>query len=177
MSQVGQEIGAFPFEDLIKNIAMGIAKAQVALDESSAQVALMMSGANEEDKIDFNGERVSLFELGMRPTFYQFVDTVIEIKIVVSMTTSTSSEHSSSYSKRTAKAKAKLSFWSASASAEATVTTSTVNAKYAKKYDYSVEGSSLVRTKLVPVPPPAILEERIRLIMEQDAKAKAETQP
>ena len=38
----------------------------------------------------------------------------------------------------------------------------TVTAHYTGKYNYSVEGSSLLRTKLVPVPPPAILEERIR---------------
>lgn len=169
MSQVGQEMAAFPFEHLIKNIASGIANAQIELDRSSAQVALMMSGTNEEDRIDFNGESLSLFDLGLRPTFYQFVDTVIEIKIVVSMTTSTSSEHSSSRTKK--KAKVGISFWSASASAS--VSTSTVTAKYARKYDYSVEGSSLVRTKLVPVPPPAILEERIRRIMEEDAAAKA----
>ncbi|NJM78964.1 MAG: hypothetical protein HC854_03825 [Flavobacterium sp.] len=34
------------------------------------------------------------------------------------------------------------------------------------KYSYSAEGSSLLQTKLVPIPPPAVLEERIQLQME-----------
>jgi hypothetical protein len=46
------------------------------------------------------------------------------------------------------------------------VSTSQVNASYSQKYSYSAEGSSLLRTKLVPIPPPAILEERIRQQME-----------
>jgi len=29
-----------------------------------------------------------------------------------------------------------------------------VNAKYSQKYSYKVEGSSMLRTKLLPVPPP-----------------------
>ena len=44
---------------------------------------------------------------------------------------------------------------------------SSVSASYASKYSYSAEGSSLIRTKLVPVPSPAILEERIRNLVEK----------
>ena len=43
---------------------------------------------------------------------------------------------------------------------------STVSAAFASKYQYSAEGSSLLRTKLVPVPPPAILQERMRRLAE-----------
>ena len=49
--------------------------------------------------------------------------------------------------------------------------TSTVNSTYSSKYSYSEEGSSLLRTKLVPIPPPAILEERIRALMEVTKEA------
>ncbi len=45
------------------------------------------------------------------------------------------------------------------------MTVSSVSASYSAKYQYSAEGSSLMRTKLVPVPPPAILEERIRAMI------------
>lgn len=53
--------------------------------------------------------------------------------------------------------------------------TTTVDGSYSQKYSYSAEGASLLRTKLVPVPPPAILEERIREVMdaEKDFLAKA----
>ncbi|WVM90436.1 hypothetical protein UMZ34_09950 [Halopseudomonas pachastrellae] len=49
-----------------------------------------------------------------------------------------------------------------------------MDASYASKYSYSAEGSSLLRTKLSPVPPPPILEERIRAMMEE---AEARRQP
>ena len=40
-----------------------------------------------------------------------------------------------------------------------------VSASFSSKYQYSAEGSSLMRTKLVPIPPPALLEERIRALI------------
>ena len=46
------------------------------------------------------------------------------------------------------------------------VSTSQVNASYSSKYSYDVTGSSFLRTKLVPVPPPPILEVRIRELMD-----------
>jgi len=48
-------------------------------------------------------------------------------------------------------------------------TTSQVDATYSAKYSYSAEGSSLLRTKLVPLPPPPILEERIRRLLDEEA--------
>jgi len=49
-----------------------------------------------------------------------------------------------------------------------------VDASYSSKYSYSAEGSSLLRTKLATVPPPTILEERIRSMMDA---ADARRQP
>ena len=46
------------------------------------------------------------------------------------------------------------------------VTAAQVNASYSSKYSYDVTGSSYLKTKLVPVPPPPILEVRIRDLME-----------
>ncbi|MCP4668430.1 MAG: LamG domain-containing protein, partial [Deltaproteobacteria bacterium] len=43
-----------------------------------------------------------------------------------------------------------------------------IDATRTSKYSYSAEGSCFIRTKLVPIPPPGILEERIRLVMEQE---------
>ncbi len=130
---------------------------------------------NENGKIKRVPQKVSMMELGFTPVFYQFVDTIIEVKISVSMTgtqeeskeeqtttnTNTNSyEHSGSYS-----------WWyygsyRGRSQHKVEARTSTVDAKYSSKYSYSIEGSSLIRTKLVPVPPPSILEERIRLVME-----------
>jgi len=49
--------------------------------------------------------------------------------------------------------------------------TTPVDANYAASYNYSVEQSSVFKTKLVCVPPPVSLEERLRLVMQQEAQA------
>ncbi len=96
----------------------------------------------------------NMLELGFTPTFYQFTDTIIEVKISISF----SSESKSTY-KRTS-ARAGVGWGSVSASS--------VSASYSSKYSYHAEGSSLIRTKLVPIPPPSVLEERIRQLMQNN---------
>src|SRR5690606_19906690 len=49
-----------------------------------------------------------------------------------------------------------------------TVQTAQVNASYSQKYSYSAEGSSLLRTKLVPIPAPTVLEQRIQRMLEEE---------
>jgi hypothetical protein len=115
--------------------------------------------------------RVSMLELGFTPTFYQFVDTIIEVRIAITITSEHSSElNVATTGKSVTKTKAlrrtrrKLG----RKSKNRTVSTTQVNASYASKYSYSAEGSSLLRTKLAPVPPPGILEERIRQILADE---------
>ena len=130
--------------------------------------------------------KLSMIELGFTPNFYQFVDTIIEIKLVVNMVQSneeskgetprtvTTNESSSEYNSHGWG----WSWWRPHSSSykrkETSVVTQTVDAAYANKYSYSVEGSSLVRTKLVPVPPPTILEERIRQLMDEEERYRNE---
>lgn len=110
--------------------------------------------------------RLSMMELGFTPTFYQFVDTIIEVKIAIKYTQEGSS--SLSVTNNNKSTSASLGFGFSKVKAGTNVNTSQVNASYSQKYSYSAEGSSLLRTKLVPTPAPAILEERIRAIMEQE---------
>lgn len=173
---VGQELLDVPFPEMIQSMALGIAEAQFELDRVGMRLAQMMSGTYEVEEVDpetgqktvteetytvkFAGEDLSLLELGFTPTFYQFVDTLIEVKISISITTETTSE-------RTRKVTSASAFggvlpWAAGG----TLRVSSVSARYASKYQYSAEGSSLLRTKLVPVPSPAVLEERIRGLLE-----------
>jgi hypothetical protein len=113
---------------------------------------------------------VSMMELGFTPAFYQFVDTIIEVKISISI--SSTANYSSNYNSSTTSeskysSKNNRHWWYSSSSSYSSsrVSTSQVNANYSNKYSYSAEGSSLLRTKLVPVPPPAILEDRVRELM------------
>ena len=177
---IGRQLTDVKISNLIRDIGLGIAEAQFELDKTSMKIAQMMSGAKYEvdngvddsglpikteegpTLIKFGGKSYSMLELGFTPSFYQFVDTIIEVKMSISMTSSESSSNSSTV--LNVRGKASVGFFSGKASLTAT----SVSASFASKYQYSAEGSSLVRTKLVPVPPPAILEERIRKLMDEN---------
>ncbi len=135
-----------------------------------------------DDKGNRIPTKMSMMELGFVPTFYQFVDTIIEVKISITINATTEAMSSTAASTTDVANRAAYSYqhsgywWgygggaAASASRGTTVTTSQVNAGYANRYNYTVEGASLLRTKLVPVPPPPVLEDRIRQLMEIEAQ-------
>ncbi len=154
---IGQELLNAPFPEMVKSLGVGIAEAQFELDKVSMKITKFMAGLKEDGTADpaallkltsSSPNSYSLLGLGFTPTFYQFVDTVIELKIAISMRSETSNSGVS--------ADVKVGFLSASA----------VGAAYSQKYQYSAEGSSLMRTKLVTVPAPSILEEIIRNELE-----------
>lgn len=141
--------------------------------------------------------RVSMMELGFVPNFYQFLETLIEIKISVSLSksmdgidrsqgssTQTQSqtslgvnEHTQSFGGWWWNSTTSQSSYSSHSSVQALTTP--VDASYSARYNYAVEASSLVRTRLVPIPPPPILEQRIRQLMEleqaRETQAKTPT--
>ena len=179
---VGSELLEVDFAQLVGGMGQGIANAQLRLDMVSMQLAQMMSGQDykllkldenggfvfKDDKpvtidmpavrIDFGGEELSLLELGFTPTFYQFVDTIIEVKVSINIAREV--------------ARGAAAAWTSIPTCQlggnlvtgfsAGLKVATVSASFAAKYQYSAEGSSLLRTKLVPVPPPTILQERMR---------------
>lgn len=184
MSNIGQELLNVPFPEMVEQLGMSIAKAQFALDMNSMKVAQIMSGSDwiDEDaageevmreglKVNFGGRMLSLLELGFTPTFYQFVDTIIEVKISVSMTSETKEKHSKTDVDMNSKVKAG---WGG---ASASMHISTVSASFAARNSFSAEGASLIRTKLVPLPPPAVLQERIRALMEEQKKKEISFDP
>lgn len=122
--------------------------------------------------------RVSMLELGFTPVFYQFIDTIIEVKIAIKITRTSEFTRTSKTTNtdKTNSFRRKNSFWgnNGSSSVNSQVSTSQVDATYAAKYSYSAEGASLLRTKLSPVPPPPMLEERIRNLMDEEAKRRKE---
>lgn len=121
--------------------------------------------------------RLSMLELGFTPVFYNFVDTIIEVKISIQITREREWTRSrQETSRRTSRRKRSGGIFGAifggSRGKRSSVSTSQVDASYSQKYSYSAEGASLLRTKLSPVPPPAILEERIRNQMEAQAERR-----
>ncbi|WP_205859212.1 hypothetical protein [Pleionea sediminis] len=170
---LGQELLNVPFPEMVKNLGVGIAEAQLELDMVSTRIAQLMTGqpvntdedesnADEDSKhkVYIGTTEYSLLELGFTPTFYQFVDTIIEVKMAVSVKRETSQSRSTS--NKTISGKVRPFRGSAS------ISVSSVNASYSSKYQYSAEGSSLMRTKLVPVPPPQTLEDILKEYAKKD---------
>lgn len=122
--------------------------------------------------------RVSMLELGFAPTFYQFIDTIIEVKIAIKITRTTEIGRKQTDTTKAENKRSNAGFGffgfggGVRTGSNSTVTTSQVDATYSAKYSYSAEGSSLLRTKLAPLPPPPILEERIRNLMELENAAR-----
>jgi hypothetical protein len=147
-------LNAMPFDEMIASMGTGIAEAQRKLDEISFEITKMMSGTEAKYRIRLSdsadARSYSLLELGFAPTFYQFVDTVLEVKVAFSMSSETSNT-GSGRGKYQAKS-------------------TPVDATYSNRFQYPVEGSSVMRTKLVTVPPPGLLEGRVRELVEAEQR-------
>ena len=173
---LGQELLNVPFPEMIKNMGLAIAEAQLELDLVGMRIAQMMAGVVQYDDgtttqtdstsamVSFGGGSYTLLELGFTPTFYQFVETIIEVKVAISVRTEVSNN--------TTTRNANVGLPSVTGllglgRGGRQVSVASVNANYSSKFQYTAEGSSLMRTKLVPVPAPAVLEERIRALYTQ----------
>jgi hypothetical protein len=166
---IGQELLDVPMAEMITSLGLAISRAQFELDKTSLEVAKIMAGqkfdslnadgtTNHDTQIlvDFGGDRpLSMLELGFTPSFYHFTDTIVEVKVSIKIAIETTSSFSTFHG----------SAESGFAMFYGTATVNTVSASFANKYNYSAEGSSLLRTKIAPVPPPAILEQRIRALI------------
>lgn len=156
MSRVTRDILNAPLPEMIEKLGKGIAEAQYAMDRNSVKIAQLMAGFREDEngdliqdeaaliKLEQGKPGVSLISLGFAPTFYQFAETHLEMKMSFSMTES------------------REVGVSASVGVKAYFVTASVTASYSQKYQYSAEGSSSIRTKLVSLPSPVVFEQRIK---------------
>jgi hypothetical protein len=159
MVDVGQELLNVPFAEMVEKLALAIAKGQTQLDMNSTEVAKFMA----EQEIELPGikpddakQKFPIIALGFFPGFYQFQEAIIEVKMAITMATSTEAK---------VEAGAKVGWGPFAAS---------VNASYSSKYDYKNEGSSLLRVRMVPVPPPTILQDYMDAVIEA-RKPKTQT--
>lgn len=199
-------------DELVSNLAIGIAKGQMELDKVCMDIAQFMgdaqvafgkrAGSDEPDLL-------SLIELGFTPNFYQFVDTILEVRVSVSTQyeesreydTSHTSMHQNEYQNQSSYQSSQSSsqsgynygyggygWWgwgsrygyggsysgaqsssygTSSSYKQKNISLNTVDAKFASTYNYAVEGSSLIKTKIVPVPPPQVFDEIVRAKVQE----------
>lgn len=154
----GEALLEAPIGELIQRVASSIAEAQLKLDQIGVRVASLLSEAKVTfNKVDGTPVEKSLLELGFMPTFYAFTETEIEIKLTIQLKvdedftikgTATAGDTATGAGVESAKRVVPFGI--------------TITADYHRKYGFDMSGSSLVRTKLLSVPPPSVFLETIK---------------
>ena len=172
MASVGQELLDVPLPEMVLKLALGIAEAQRALDENSVETAKaladttlpMVMGVTQtiaaDGAVTFVNAApvaVSLIQIGLMPTFYQFAEATIEVTMDIKTTTSVETNI-----KVGIKAKAGFALWSASVS---------VDVSHNRKFGKEVRGTSRLLTRMVPVPPPPRLAPQFLVVDNRPAPA------
>jgi hypothetical protein len=165
MASVGQELLDVPLPDMVTKLALGIAEAQRALDENSVETAEILADTKidvipsftqtiaADGAVSFvaaDAVEMSLIQVGLNPTFYQFAEASIEVTMDIKTTTSSETNIKVGF-----KAKVGFSMWSASVR---------VDVSHNRKFQKEVRGTSRLFTKMVPVPPPPRIFPEITVI-------------
>jgi hypothetical protein len=146
-----KETPSASFGDLVRMLAEGIADAQASLDRASAEMVVELANTEVEiiptvtETIDENGvvnytngapQKVSLLQLGVRPTFYQFSQAVVEVVMDIKIVEN-----------ETENGQRRFSLFA-----------NTSDVRFERKLNRDVKISSKLTATLVPVPMPLRLE-------------------
>jgi len=170
-ASVAQALEGVPIGHMLGGLALDLCRAQHEMDLMAVRMTEVMSGRHtvvtgegsarvaeqRDSRIDFDGERVSLLELGLTPTFLQMVDTTLEIKLSISLGRDESSE------RRALDIHASAGGDETGAAAHVTA----VDARFSSRFQYSSEGSSSFTTRLVPVPAPTELIQLVKQLADE----------
>lgn len=153
MSEVNRTTRALlsaPLPDIIKQLGISIAEAQMALDSNSVQIAQEMS----QTEVEIGDDTYNLLSLGFVPSFYAFTEATVEAKLSFSMSESTETSVNVGV-----QVGGGTPFFMAAAS---------VDVGYARKFSVSSEGMSSIAARLVSLPPPEIFIERLKREFQQE---------
>jgi len=171
MASVGQELLAVPLPEMVMKLGLGIAEAQRALDENSVETAQMLVDTTvplvlavtqtiaADGTVSFTNAApvdVSLLQIGLMPTFYQFSEATIEVTMDIKTTSSRETNV-----KVSAKAKVGFGCWSVSVNTEVS---------HNRKFGKEVHGTSRLVTKMVPVPPPPRIAPELMVVDNRPPK-------
>lgn len=167
---VGQELLNVPFPEMVYKLASAIARSQANLDRESIEILKIMGDKEiapvflptvkiEEGELVEDEIETSMIGAGFQPTFYQFAETIIEVKMAITMSRESEYERKTKGNVTTKRTTSR--WWGLSK--KSVVTTTPIDATYSSKYNYTQEGSSLLRTRLVPVPPNPIIQRQLDL--------------
>lgn len=157
-----QEAPSVSFADLVRMMAEGIADAQVELDRASAELIVELADTRvsvvrsitetikEDGSVEVDAAEpveLSLLELGVQPTFYQFSQSTIEVAMDLEIAEEV---ESTSKGRRTLFAR-------------------TRDVTEERKLNRDVSISSKLTATLVPVPSPVRLDVMRTTVIEEDS--------
>ena len=167
IGQIGSELAEVPVGDLLRSVAQGIADGQAALDLAAVKTLIVLSQTTvdlipeitevispetlevQDQRRHDRGDRsprhgdasdpvqLSALQAGLTPSFYQFAEATIQLKLSVQMREVRETQ-SPTLGPPILRAFA-----------------SNVNMRTQNTYSYTAEASSSVTALLKPVPPPA----------------------
>jgi hypothetical protein len=150
-----REVPSASLADLVRMLAEGIADAQLSLDRASAELIIELLNTkvqiipqiteqiiNDEGQVSYQPaapQEVSLLDIGITPTFYQFSQTTIEVAMDIKIV--------ESESESTGDQLPQLSLFA-----------DTASVRSQRQYNRETNLSSKLTTTLIPVPKPLRLE-------------------
>ena len=139
----GRQLAALPIDKMIGMLGVGVAKAQAALDDNSINTAIKLGETylNLPDPADSEAMiSRSLLSLGFLPTFYQFTEATLDLKVEMKWHVEVNTDIK------------------ASASANATVgpvaVAASVSADHGRRFGVDASLMVQVRVAMVAAPPP-----------------------
>jgi hypothetical protein len=184
---IGRDLLDLPFAEMVRNLAIAIADGQTALDRNSLatlrelvneQVDVITDITEtispDEHTVQAGGQTVtvtgarveatgartipmSMFQAGLSPTFYQFTEASIEVRLSITMR----EERSGTSEGREATGGRGIGFLGLGLSR---AYASSVDYRNQNAYDYQSQGASILRATLKPVPPPSRLEPAVTTV-------------
>jgi len=141
------------------------------LTPQTRHVQVLDNNGNPTDLLDANGKPVTvtgvhvdadvspsfpltLLQAGVNPTFYQFTNTTIQVKLSITSTTEIDDTFNTT---QDSQGNQNFLFSSGAVSSH-------VNASYSAKFSYTAEGASSLQTTMMPVPPPKAMMPRFILV-------------
>ncbi|MFX0199203.1 MAG: hypothetical protein ACFFCW_24030 [Candidatus Hodarchaeota archaeon] len=123
-----QDVLVDPLEQILLHVGRGIATAQMELDKNSLATQILID----------NDEYLSQF--GIEATWYHFPETTLELRMSLSMQWEEEKEEG------------KPVAW------KRVLYAAPLNASYKNLFDYEAAGTSMIKTRIVSVPPATTIE-------------------
>ncbi len=131
-TEAGESLAA-PLGDLIAAVGRGLAEAQQALDLATVETIKQLYAGGSEN-LDM------LRRLGYQPTWYRIPELEAELTLSLSVSSTTTTTASTSADGQTGPGRIRLYG-------------STMDANYTNRYDYDMQAASVIKFRIVPVPP------------------------